>query len=235
MKNIIIGLIIISSSNLLFAAENKQSKSALEKQLESLNIPSDKVTPVVSEEKIYAVNARYSSLNKRFEVTMFGGNNFTGDSHIDSTNVGGTLRFHYNSRFSLGYRYTEYFNKLSEAGQTLYDSKELLPDTDYAIKSTEGFLNVNTIYGKLRFTQNTIVYFDHYVSLGYGEIALARDEVQFYNLDTGFSFWMGKHMSARVGVRNEFYIQQKLKGKENAHNAQGYLELGYLFGEGSRI
>jgi hypothetical protein len=55
-----------------------------------------------------------------------------------------------------------------------------------------------------------------------------------YTADTGFSFWLGKKMSLRTGLKNEFYQQQKINGPENVHNAMGYLEFGYLFG-GTKI
>ena len=232
MKKLLI-LTLILSSNVFAKDENK--KSELESKLESLNIPSDKVTPLVSEDKIYAVNQRYSSLTNRHEFTLFGANNFNADSHLETTMSGATYRYHINGKWSVGARYSEYFNKLSSSGEQLFQSEKILPDTDFAIKSTEGFLNFNTFYGKIRFTKETIVYFDQYISLGYGNIQLAEDETQMYSVDLGFAFWIGKHMSTRFGMKNESYTQNKVKGKQNVHNAMGYLEFGYLFGEGSRI
>jgi outer membrane beta-barrel protein len=211
------------------------SASDLEKKLDSLNIPSDKVTPLVSEENLISVNSRYSSLNKRNELTLIGANNFTSDSHIDTRQVGAAYRFHINSRWSIGARYTEYENKLSEAGDELFKDKNILPDSDFAIKSTDGFISFNTVYGKIRLTKKTIVYFDQYISLGYGNVALSQGEAQMYTVDAGFAFWLGKHGSARIGVKNELYEQHKLNGAENVHNAMGYVEVGYLFGEGARI
>ena len=233
MKKILAMSFILAS--FVSIAEDKKIASDLESKLESLSVPSDKVTPLISEDKLYSVNSRYSSLNKRFELTMFGANNFNADSHINTTQRGTTARFHWNDRWSLGYRYTDYFNELSSAGKKVFREAAYLPDTDYALKSSEGFVNFNTIYGKLRFTKDTIVYFDQYISLGYGTIGLAGGETKMYSVDLGFAFWMGRYMSARFGVKSESYTQKKLKGQENVHNAMGYLELGYLFGEGSRI
>ncbi len=229
MKRIIISLVFASFCTSSFSA------SELENKLDALNIPSDKVTPLVSEEELVSVNGRYSSLNKRHEVTLLGANNFNADSHMDTKQVGATYRFHINSKWSVGARYTEYENKLSDAGKKLFDNSQLLPDSDFAIKSTDAFVNFNTVYGKLRLTKDTIVYFDQYISLGYGDIALANGETKMVSADLGFAFWLGKNASARVGVRNEFYEQQKLNGADDVHNAMGYVEVGYLFGEGARI
>jgi hypothetical protein len=123
---------------------------------------------------------------------------------------------------------------LTIAGQRLFEDKKILPDTDYAFNGQELFVNYNTIYGKLRFTQNTVVYFDQYISLGAGKIKLASGPTNLAFLDLGFSFWHGAHLSTRVGFKNEFYKQTKLGGVEQVHNGVGYFELGYLFGSGDR-
>ena len=136
---------------------------------------------------------------------------------------------------SVGARYSEYENKLSGAGEKLFDQQKLLPDTDFAVKSSEGYLNFNTVYGKLRLTQSTIVYFDHYVALGYGHIALGNGETKMYTADTGLAFWLGKKASLRAGLKNELYRHKKVNGRENVHNVMGYLEFGFLFGGGTRI
>lgn len=222
-------LLITLSLNCCFAL----GSTGLEKKLESLNIPSDRVNPLVTQEKLYVVNKRYSSLTNRHELTLGGGRNFNADAHLDSSLATAAYRYHINGKWSVGLRYSEYYNELSNSGEKLFDNKNLLPDSDFALKSTEAFINFNTIYGKLRVSKDMIVYFDQYISLGYGEISLATGQTQNYIADLGFSFWVGRNFSARVGAKNEFYRQQKLNGSKDVHNVQGYLEFGYLFGKGT--
>ena len=229
MKKISFILISIFISSVGFAEDD------LSKKLEGLNIPSDKVTPLLSEEDLYAVNERYSSLNNRFEFTLFGAHDFAADAHMDSKQTGATARYHINSRWSLGARYTEYYNDLTASGDALFKEQQLLPDSDFALNSTDIFVNFNTVYGKVRLTRDTVVYFDQYISLGYGTVGLSKGETQMSLVDLGLAFWVGKNMSARFGVKNEFYTQQRVNGSDDVHNAMGYLEIGYLFGEGSRI
>ena len=209
------------------------ANTGLEKKLESLNIPSDRVNPLVVQEKLYVVNKRYSSLKNRHELSLAGGKNLIGDAHLDNTLASLAYRYHINSKWSVGLRYSEYYNELSGSGKKLFDNRNLLPDSDFALNSYEAFVNFNTIYGKLRVSPSMIVYFDQYISLGYGNINLASGETQNLIADIGFSFWVGKHFSARLGMKNEFYEQQKINGNRNVHNAQGYLEFGYLFGKGT--
>lgn len=208
--------------------------SSLEDKLESLNIPDDKVSPVLSNEQLYIVNTRYSSLVNRHEFTVQGAYDFTADSHLDVTQAALSYRYHLNSDWSFGLRYTRYSNKLTGAGERLLDDQKLVPDTDYALNSQEIFATYNTIYGKLRWSSSTIVYFDQYVSVGAGRVELASGKTNMGLVDLGLAFWLGKHMSARVGVKNEFYNQTLRQGEEFQHNAMGYLEFGYLFGSGDR-
>jgi outer membrane beta-barrel protein len=228
MKKILIAASLLTSFNLM------AQESELEKKIDALSIPDDKVTNIVSEDKLYVVNTRYSSLVHRHEVTLQGGNNFTADSHLSTQEAALSYRFHIDSKWSLGARYTRFSNELSTAGKQLFAAKQILPDTDYAKNSQELFVNFNTIYGKLRWTENTVVYFDQYIALGGGKIQLGSGKKNMYLADLGLSFWIGNHMSARVGFKNEFYKQTQLSGSRNIHNGVGYLEFGYLFGSGDR-
>ena len=232
MKNLLLGFSAISlmASGALYGQENLE----LEKKLDALNIPDDKVTTVLSEDKFYIVNTRYSSLVNRHELTLQGANNFTADSHLSTQQTALSYRYHINSTWSLGARYTRYSNKLTDAGQRLFDDKKILPDTDYAKNGQELFVNYNTIYGKLRWTQDTVVYFDQYIALGGGKVSLASGPKNLAFVDLGLSFWLGSHMSARTGFKNEFYTQTQLSGPRSIHNGIGYIEFGYLFGNGDR-
>ena len=229
MIKIALVLLLTVSSSLL-----AQEISELEKKLDALNIPDDKVTSVISDDKLYIFNTRYSSLVNRHELTLQGANNFTADSHLSTQQAALSYRYHINSDWSLGLRYTRYSNKLTVAGQKLFDSKKILPDTDFAKNSKEVLVNYNTIYGKLRWSNETVVYFDQYVALGGGKIALASGDTNLYFADLGLSFWIGNHLSSRIGFKNEFYEQTQLVGPRRIHNGVGYIEFGYLFGSGDR-
>ncbi len=221
MKKIIFLLLLINTA---FAQEDLSSK------LDELNIPSDKITSVVSEDKLYAVNTRYSSLENRHEFTLMGANNFNAESYIQTTQVGLSYRYHYSDKWSFALRYTDFNNKLSDSGKDLYTDKLLLPDTDYASSSTEILASYNTIYGKLRLSEKRIVYFDQYVALGLGQIDLASGVERMISLDLGLAFWLGRNFSTRIGLKNDFFTEQLRMRSRNVHNAMGYFEIGYLFG-----
>lgn len=232
MKNILVYSLLILALPVNLLAEDKQT--GLEQKLDELSIPDDKVTPVLSKDNLYIVNTRYSSLTNRHEVGVQGSHNFTADSHLDVKQISGSYRYHLNSKWSFGLRYNYYTNELTSAGQRLLDDKQIIPDQDFAYNSQEIFATYNTIYGKLRWSQETVVYFDQYFSLGAGQIELASGKTNHALLDIGLAFWLKKHGSMRVGVRNEVYSQAQTAGDVLKHNAMGYIEMGWLFGSGDR-
>jgi outer membrane beta-barrel protein len=226
-------LFLLFSLTAVFAEENTASKS-LDKKLDDLLIPDDKVTPVLTKDKLFIVNTRYSSLINRHEFSLQGAHNLTADSHLDTKQAALAYRYHLNSRWNFGLRYTRYTNQLTSAGEKLLDDKQIVPDQDFAFNSQEIFATYNTIYGKLRWSSDTVVYFDQYISLGAGQLELASGKTNMGLLDLGLAFWVGKHGSMRVGIKNEFFNQQQLTTDRFMHNAMGYIEIGYLFGEGDQ-
>lgn len=217
----------------ILSASAYSKPESLENKLDDLRIPDDQVSSVISEDKLFVVNRRYSSLVNRHEFTISGGNNFTPDSHLSTRQLSGSYRYHLNSTWSFGIRYQKIYNELSGAGEKLFEDKRIVPDSDFARSSYEGFVNFHTFYGKMRINSSNVIYFDQYISLGAGQIELTAENENLYTTDAGFAFWLGKHMSTRIGLRNEFYSQNQITGRRSIHNAVGYFEVGYLFGEGS--
>jgi outer membrane beta-barrel protein len=209
--------------------------SDLQDKLKKLNIPDDKIAPLVTKDKLYTINKRYSSLTNRHEVSTFYGNNFTADSHIVSSQMGATYRYHIDPSFSVGIRYSEMANDLSESGKTLFRENARIVDTDFANNSTDVFMNFNFLYGKLAIGNSRVVYFDQYMALGVGSIDLASGVQSFATVDIGLAFWLGKNYSARFGVKNEMYTQRTRVESKRRNNAIGYMGIGYLFGEGSTL
>ncbi len=219
----------------LFLSAGAFAADTMEAKLDALNIPDNQISPVISQDKVFVLNTRYSSLTNRHEATLAGANNFNNESHLTTQNASLAYRYHINPKWSLGLRHSEYYNKLTPAGQKLLKDEKIAPDSDFSKNSNEVFTNFNLFYGKMRMTQKTVMYFDQYLGLGAGKINLARGSENMVTADIGVAFWMGSNMSSRFGMRNEFYKQTTLSGQKNVHNVNGYLEIGYLFGEGSSI
>lgn len=226
MHKILVITLVMFSTNII-------ASTSLEDKLKKLSIPDDKITPLISEDKIYVVNTRYSSLTNRHELLVSGANDFMAEGHLVTKQASIAYQYHLNPKWSFGLRMTNYFNELSEAGKLLFKKNAILADTDFALKSNELFTSYNTIYGKVRFSKDRVVYFDQYISLGLGKVKLKSQEQNMGIVDLGLSFWIGKNMSFRTGLKNEFYSQQQISGEKDTHNAMGYVSFGYLFGKGT--
>ena len=232
-------MVAIRSFLVLFAAllpfPLRAEKGTLETHLDNLAIPDGRISPALSEDQIFIVNTRYSSLIERHEVSLLGGGNFTADSHLSMQLMALTYRYHLNDSWSFGGRFSRYSTSLSSAGEALLDNHQIVPDTDYALNAQEVFANYHTTYGKIRVTPRQVMYFDQYVALGLGVVELSRGRAPMGLLDLGFAFWPGGHASVRLGLKNEGYWQEKFKGQEFQHNMMGYVEIGWLFGQGERL
>jgi outer membrane beta-barrel protein len=121
-------------------------------------------------------------------------------------------------------------NELSAAGKKLVNQQNVIPDRDYIKSQTDLVGEYNLFYGKMRLDLDQVVYFDQFWNLGVGQIELGRGTATAMIIDAGFAIWMGKMMSARIGLKNDFYKEQNLKGDTNVHNMIGYLSLGVLLG-----
>lgn len=220
-------------ASLFFYSINVIANDSIETKLEKLNIPSDRISPLISNDKLYIVNSRYSSLDKRHEVSFSGANDFASEGHLLTRQVFLTYQFHLNSKWSFGLRKTNYYNELSNAGKVLFENKSILADNDFALNSLEAFTSYNTIYGKIRFSKDSVVYFDQYISLGFGKVDLSSGSQNLLSADLGLAFWIGKNYSFKTGLKNEFYTQRQLLGDNETHNAMGYISFGYLFGGNS--
>ena len=76
-----------------------------------------------------------------------------------------------------------------------------------------------------------VFYFDQYVGLSGGLLESRRGSKPTAGIDVGISFWAGKKMSLRTGLKNNFFEEQNGLGeKALSRNLVGYLSFGYFFG-----
>jgi outer membrane beta-barrel protein len=202
----------------------------LSKQLESMALPKDQVPKFMSEDKAASYKTRYNDLTFRHEVELIGANNLTPESHLRTNEWGAAYRFHFDNRWSVSVRHMEVNNELNQTGKFLLKNDSLVVDNDYATSFDDIAVSFNTIYGKFKLFSDTIVYFDQFISMGYGTANLASGNTDLYLVDLGVVFWFGRSMSSRIGLRNEFYEQQLQTGSEFISNQVAYFSVGYMFG-----
>ncbi|MBS1962512.1 MAG: outer membrane beta-barrel domain-containing protein [Bdellovibrionales bacterium] len=202
----------------------------LENMLGDLNTPANQAPASVDSEKLYSVQTRYSSLKNRSEVGVGGGYNFAGSGYLSMSQVQATYRFHFNDRWSLGLFGSYNFNKLNESGKNLLEQNQLLPDVAYERYRASLLLGFNTFYGKIRFAMDSVTYFDQYIAIGPGLVAMNTGNSAAGVVDVGFVFWLGRSGSVRFGVQNEFFSEKRTQSTVFRNDAVAHLDLGLVFG-----
>lgn len=222
-KNILIFTSVLIASSVF-------GEVPLEKQLEMLKMPTNKVPGAVSEEKLYSVQLRHSPLSKRHEVSLSGARDFATDGYMDTNQVGLNYRYHFDDKWSVNAGYAKVFNELNDSGRALINQKKLVYDSDYHIAQYDVGAEYNLFYGKFRFGMDEVFYFDQYVGLSGGVIEARRGMKPTAGIDIGIAFWAGKKMSLRTGLKNNFFEEENGLGeKAIARNMVGYLAFGYFF------
>jgi outer membrane beta-barrel protein len=233
MFKIFLGLSLLISCN-AFSVEKDPSAekwSSLDEQLDQLKMPSNQVPGAISQDKLYSVQSRYVPLSKAHEISLNGSRDFNSDGHLESNQAGLDYRFHFNDKWTLKVSYLKAFNKLNKSGEILLKESKLVSDSDYMLSKVDIGAEYNLFYGKFRFGTNTVFYFDQYIGLTAGMIELRRGATVAGGIDAGFSFWMGKRGSLRIGVHNNFYKETNgLGDKSLTRNMIGYLSVGLLMG-----
>lgn len=204
--------------------------SKLETELEGLAVPVDKALVSTKKDKLFSIQERLSPLNNRHEFGLIGGRNLNQDGSIVSTQLGGLYRYHINGKWGLGLNYFRMNNELSATGKKLVSEQNVVPDRDFIVSQTDLVAEYNLFYGKMRLDLDQVVYFDQFWNIGAGQVELGKSNATALVIDAGFAFWMGKMMSARIGLKNDFFKEQNLNGETNVHNMVGYLSLGILLG-----
>lgn len=201
--------------------------AALEDGLRSLEL--GETAPVaISQEKLYSVQSRPLPLTRQSELSIGGGTNVTGDSFLNTRSLDFGYRFHFSDRWAVVLAHTLMQNKLSPAATRLRDANGMLPDVPFAKTATDLSVEMNLFYGKFRLNSARVYYFDQYVALGVGAVALDRDSATSIVGDVGLAAWLGR-WSARVGLKDYFYSARYSTGPVAAHNLFPHVGVGVVF------
>ncbi len=211
------------------APAEQASAETLEDQLKTLEVPADQAPVGVSSEQLYSVQTRNSPLGGRIEATVGGGTNLSGTNLLTSRHVQGGLRWHMTDRWSLGATYSQVFNELSPSAKQLLDQNQQIPDTPYASSRRDLTIGMNTFYGKIRMSMDSVVYFDQYINLGAAQIELNTETVTGGVVEAGFAVWLGKWGNVRLGVRDYIYNEKTRAETRLVNDWHGVFNFGVLF------
>jgi len=201
-------------------------------QLQDLKLPSNVAPAGVTSEKLYSVQNRFTRLDRRFEFTLGGAKNFTGNGLLVMHQFNAGIAYHVNDRWSLSASGSYGFNDFTDSAYLLMEREGIVPDAAIVKWRSDLLANYNLFYGKFRMNMDQVFYFDQYVAAGPGLVNTQYGTSPAAVVDVGFSLWFGKNWSARFGAKNDFFSEKKVNGTDFVDHMLGHLEVGYLIGSG---
>lgn len=184
------------------------------------------------------VQKRLVDRNNSLELGVSYGAVAGGDSYLKTQNLGASVDFHINPRFSIGARYYDFGNDLTPEGQRMFQEARnaynaggrtySIPDIDYPLRSAMGTLSWYPVYGKTNLLDWGIAQFDLYLIGGYGKIELSSGWTNLSMAGTGVGLWLTKHLSARGEVRYQNYQDQIITGSRNINSISMSLGFGLI-------
>jgi len=203
----------------------------LDQELQQLSVPDNQLVPSADTEKLYAIQTRYAPLANRHEITLGGAKNFTADSHLTSQQLDLTYRFHINDKWYVGLAGSYVFNSFTDAANRLISQQKLVPDIAYPKFRGDLLVGYNLFYGKFRLSMDTVFYFDQYIALGPGLVNLNTGTTPAAVADIGFVFWLGKGGSMRLGLKDYFFKETRVRSSGMVHNLLAHLDVGIVLGK----
>jgi outer membrane beta-barrel protein len=214
----------------LVGISSARADSDLSAQLDDLKMPGNVAPAGVTSEKLYAVQNRYVNLDQRFELTLGGAKNFTGNGFLQMSQIDAGINYHLNNRFSLGLSGSYGFNDFTASANRLIQEERIMPDAAIVKWRSDLLLSYNLFYGKFRVSMDQVFYFDQYVSVGPGLVNTQYGTAPSAVADVGFALWFGKNWSAKFGAKNTLFNEQRYTGSDMAYHLLGHIDVGYLLG-----
>lgn len=172
--------------------------------------------------RVRIVQNRLVDRHMRLELGVNVGAVHGGDTYLNTRNLGANIDFHINPRWSVGVRYYQSYNELTQQGKKVYQdaaaanaadaSAGVTYDIDYPINTTLAVVNWYPIYGKLNLFEVGVSQFDIYTLAGYGQVKLESGATDTFTVGGGVGLWLTQHVSSRLEARYQRYTDQVYSG-----------------------
>ncbi len=189
---------------------------------------SEKAAKLDNRARVGIVQGRTVDRNWRVEAGVNYGGVASGDSYLNTSNLGGQLDLHVNPKFSLGARYTKSFNTLSAEGENRFRAGSntdtySIPQISYPEETVMGVVNWYMMYGKTNFFDIKTIQFDIYSLAGYGQVRTSTEfrgqsQSNWTNTWTaggGVGLWLSQHITSRFELRYQNYSDQVYTGSRD--------------------
>lgn len=165
---------------------------------------------------------------------------FGGQTYTSTKSIAINANYHFTPRFSVGAKYSYFFNTLSDEGNALMDTALAdyqanpqnptmpYPELDWAKDEILGMINWYPLYGKINWFDKSVVHFDLYGLAGYGQVTLKSGSAPTYTAGGGIGFWFNPHLSTRLEMRYQTYQVEYFTGSKDLDLTIGSLQVGWI-------
>lgn len=232
-KKLLAALVLAAAPAFAQEAQTEAPKvENLEAKLEELKLPENTAPALVTNEKLYSVQNRYSNLQYRPEIAVGGAMNFAGSTFIKMKQVDATARFHLTNRWDVSGSYSYAFNDFTDGAKELFRTRNILADAAFVKNRADALVGFHVFYGKFRITMDRVLYFDQYVAVGPGWITTQFGTATATVADVGMVFWTGRNLNFRLGFKNSWFEEKRQLSSSRVYHLLGHLDIGYTFGGG---
>jgi outer membrane beta-barrel protein len=207
-----------------------RAEGTLEEELSKLKVEPNKAPAIVEKEKLYAVQSRANPLKFTNLLGVGFSYNTTANSFLTSEQFDLNYRFYISDRWFAGIGGSYVLNQLSQAGDRLYQTQGAVPDLSYVKYRAHALFGANTFYGKIRLTQDYVMYLDHFIELGPGVVKTNFNNAISGVVGTGLSLWFNKWFSFELGVKNIVFKEQRALNSSVVDHLLLYSSVGVLLG-----
>jgi outer membrane beta-barrel protein len=165
---------------------------------------------------------------------------FGGQVYTSTKALALNANYHFTPRFSVGVKYSYFFNTLSDEGNALMDNALAdynahpqnptvpYPQLDWAKDEVMALANWYPLYGKINWFDKKVVHFDIYGLAGYGQVNLKSGSAPTYTAGGGIGFWFNPHLSTRLEMRYQTYTAQYFTGAKDLDLTVGSFQVGWM-------
>ena len=200
--------------------------------LEKINLNSGK--------RIELVQKRTTDRTHRLEMAPEYKYVSKGNTYLNSSSAGLSLRYHINPYWSVGTKYNYFYNQLTPEAERLIDEAmkvgdinpdmelALIPELNWLKTSIMGSLSYYPIYGKINWFNRAIIHFDMYITLGAGQVELRKGNSASFLGGAGFGLWPSQYLSMRLEYNYQIYNAKYQSGVKQLDMNTLSFSLGYL-------
>lgn len=197
----------------------------------------DKAKAITPDANIQVVQDRVVQRTRRHEFYPESGYVIGGEAFLNTSSMSGNYQFHINPHWSVGAKYSYFFNSLNNEGQQMLDyatgkaeeaELPMIPDLNWQKQSVMAVTNFYPFYGKMNVFGKAIVHFDIYALAGIGQVELRRNSTNTYMAGVGMGLWFSQHLTSRIEIRYQNYKSEALTTEKNMNLSSASFSLGYM-------